>query len=157
MHEPLLPTAFMSPIPRRQSCEGRTTPLTTAGAKATLPPPASLTTAQPSLTLASLTLPSTLLFHPCRVRCVPPAQMPTLPLKSAARTRSLRRSAWTFASRPSLLVLMVLLVRALINSSPLPPLTPLAQCSVLGCDLVLSSTPTCCLASPSLVQMHECY
>ena len=154
--QPLLLTAFMFPIPRRQSCEGRTTPLTTAGAKATLPPPASLTTAQPSLTLASLTLPSTLLFHPCRVRCVPLALMRTLPPRIAARTRSSRRRASTLASRLLPLVRMVRLVRQRTSSLQPPQLTPLAQCTALGCDLPLSSTRTSCLVLPLLVQTHAC-
>jgi len=138
------------------SCDGKTTPLTIAGAKATSPPPVSSTTAQPSLTLASLTLPSTLLFHPCRVRCVPLAQMHTPLLRTAARTRSSRRRVSTLASRPLPLVHTVRLVRQRTNSLQPPQLTPLAQCTALGSDPALSSTHISCLVLPLLAQMRAC-
>ena len=149
-------TASMFPVPKRQSCGGRTTPLTTAGVKATSPPPVSLTTAQPSLTLASLTLPSTLLFHPCRVRCVALALMRTPPPRTAARTRSSKRRDSTLASRQLPLVRMVRLVRRHTDSSQPPQLTPLAQCTALGYDPAPSSTLTSCLALPSLAQTRVC-
>ena len=154
--QPLLLTAFMFPIPRRQSCEGRTTPLTTAGVKATSPPPVSLTTAQPSLTLASLTLPSTLLFHPCRVRYVLPAPTPTPPPRTAAPTRSSRTRGSTSAFGRSLSVRTGPSVSLLTNSSPPLLLTLLSLSLALGSSRVPRRTPTFCLVLPSLAPTLAC-
>ena len=154
--QPLQLTISMSLARRPPSCGERTTLLTTAGEKETSRPQASSTMARPSSTLASHTLPSTLIFHPCRVRFVLPAPMRTPPPRTAGLMRSSNANSLTLVSRRSPLGHMVLLGRPPTASSKPPLLTPLAQCLALGCGQAPSNTLTYYSVLLSLEQTLAC-